>query len=237
MNKLKLAFGNSEMKNGIIDSIPIVLGYLSMAITFGFMANKGGLSLLISMLMSILMYAGSSQFMILTLLAAGSGIGEMIFTTFLINFRFLLIGTAFLNKFDDRLGKSKLLVGQTLTDETFTISSFRKEYLTRGYIIGINGSSYFSWIIGTYIGFTFGTVIPPILSESMGIALYAMFISILVPQCRMSKQVVFVILVTIFISVFLTYSKLLPSGWIIIVSIIIPSIIGAFMKSKSRNKE
>lgn len=222
----------SEFKSGVIDSIPIVLGYMSMAITFGFMSSNMGLSLFATVLMSVIMYAGSSQFMILSLLAAGSGLWEMVFTTFLINFRFLLIGTAFLNKFEDKIGYSKLYIGQTLTDETFTISSFRENKLTTSYMIGINTSAYLSWILGTYIGVIFGDVIPNILSQGMGIALYAMFISILVPQCKLSKLVSLVVGLTIFISIVLSYTNIFSKGIGIIISIIVPAVIGTIIKRK-----
>lgn len=222
----------NEFKSGVIDSIPIILGYVSMAITFGFMASNMGLSLFAAMFMSILMYAGSSQFMILSLLAAGSGLWEMVFTTFLINFRFLLIGTSFLNKFEDKMGYSKLFIGQTLTDETFTISSFREKKLTTSYILGLNTSSYLSWVLGTYIGVTFGSIIPSILSQGMGIALYAMFISILVPQCKLSKLVSLVVALTIVLSIVITYTNVFSKGIGIIISIIIPAVIGTIIKRK-----
>lgn len=229
--------GNRQFKSGMSDSLPIVLGYIFIAITFGLMAKSMEISLFNTVLMSTFIYAGSSQFMILSLLSIGVEEVEIIFTTFLINFRFFLIGTSFLNTFEDKLGRIKFFIGQTLTDETFTVASFRKEKLTTSYMIGINGAAYASWIIGTIIGFLFGDIVPYIVSDSMGIALYALFISILVPQAKKSKLILSVIIITIIINILLLHTKILPSGVSIILAIIVPAVIGAVIKNIKRRRE
>lgn len=224
---MKRYLKDDEVKDGLKSSAPIILGYVPIAITFGLISKESGVSLIDSIIISATVYAGASQFMGLNLLMAGAGTIEILITTFLINFRFFLTGTAFINRLKEDLGKWSLIVGHTLTDETFSVSFIRKKKLTRKYILALNIPSYLSWIIGTLIGHYFGSILPKIVTESMGIALYAMFIAILVPEIKRSKRTASLIFLSVILNTVFTSIKSLPQGWNIILAIIISSSIGA----------
>ncbi|AFS79531.1 branched-chain amino acid permease protein/azaleucin resistance protein [Gottschalkia acidurici 9a] len=228
---------DKETKAGLISSIPIILGYTPVAITFGIMAKGADISLLESILISMVVYAGASQFLALNLMAAGTGMIEIIFATFLINFRFFLMSTVFVNRLKEDLGKWNIIIGQTLTDETFSVASFRKEDVTKNFIITLNLLSYSSWVLGTILGYYSGSILPEILTESMGMALYAMFIAILIPEIKRSRRIGFLIFLSAFINTLLMNVKSLPQGWNMILAILISSSIGATIFKDEVQKE
>lgn len=228
---------NYDFKDGIKSAIPLVVGYVPLSMTFGMISSEEGLDLFQILTMTMFIYSGASQFMMVSLLSAGVGVLEMTFTTLLMNLRMFLMATSFVNSFKGDLGMLKPYISLTITDETFSVSSFRLNPPTRSYVLGLNSVAFLSWILGAVLGYMFGNLLPEMVKESLSMTLYAMFASMLVPQLKQSKKLSLIVLLSGGINTFFTYTELLPPGWGIIMGIVLASAAGATFFSGEKRGE
>ncbi|NOZ07111.1 MAG: AzlC family ABC transporter permease [Chloroflexi bacterium] len=176
-------------------ALPIVLGYVPIGLAFGALARQIGLSLWQIGLMSAIVYAGSSQFIAVSLLGAGAGLLTIVATTFLVNLRHLLMSSA-LSPHLPRLSNRFLsLLAYGVTDETFAlnITRLRAAPLPAFDILGVHLTAQTAWLLGSLAGGLLGNLIPP---GSFGVdfALPAMFICLIVLQVRHRLDVGVVVL-------------------------------------------
>ncbi len=218
----------SERRNGFKAAIPLIVGYVPLSVAFGMMAGNSGLSILEVLLMSTLVYSGAGQFMILSLMGAGAGVPEILFTTALLNSRMFLMATSFVNTVKQSLGKWKLFTAMTITDETFSVIIFRYGEAKREFIVSLNAVAITSWISGSIIGFYFGNILPENIKSGLNLTLYAMFASMLMPQLKKSFKLTFTVLLSGAINALVTYTKVLPNGWGVILGILLGSGFAAF---------
>lgn len=185
----------SDFGRGMKAALPIVLGYVPIGLAFGALARQIGLSLWQIGLMSALVYAGSSQFIAVSLLGVGASLLTIVVTTFLVNLRHLLMSSALSPHLPGLSGRFLALLAFGVTDETFAlnITRLRSESLTRHDILGVHLTSQSSWFLGSLLGGVVGTLIPP---GSFGVdfALPAMFICLIVLQVRHRLDVGVVVL-------------------------------------------
>lgn len=218
-----------EFKNGLKSGFPVAIGYLPIALTFGLLARNSGLSFINTFLMSVMVFAGASQFVAVNLVALGTGIGEIVLTTFILNFRHFLMSASLSQNLKDKISKNWLfLLSFGITDETFSVASMQKNKLGPPFILGLNLISYSAWVSGSAAGYWLGASLPEIIQASMGIALYAMFIGLLVPNLKKSKPGIFTaLLAVIFSSVFYFFSDIIniSEGWEIVLVTAITSMI------------
>mgnify|MGYP006276991499 CR=1 FL=1 len=228
----------ANIKLGLKKGSTIALGYIPIAITFGLLAKSNGLPAHITILMSTLVFAGASQFVAINLLQAGAGPGQVILTTFIVNLRHLLMSASLAEKVKDKIPKSWIpLLSFGITDETFSFASLTpKAQLNKGYILGINTIAYLAWVGGTVLGVYLGQGLPTIIKNSMGIALYAMFIGLLIPSFKKSKSIAIVSLIAILISSLLNWGpdflQNISRGWKIIIVTILASALGSYLFPK-----
>jgi 4-azaleucine resistance transporter AzlC len=222
-----------NFKEGLKRGITIALGYIPTAITFGLIASSQAVPAQISILMSALVYAGASQFVALNLIKLDTGILSIILTTFIVNLRHFLMTAALGQRIKDKVDHKWMpLLAFGITDESFSLISLTdNDSLSFGFILGINLIGYLAWVIGTIFGVYLGNVLPEIIQVSMKIALYAMFIGLLVPSMKRSKPVLFVAVLALLISALLNWGPAfltsLAQGWKIIIITIISSTAGA----------
>lgn len=219
---------NSEhMKSGFKDSIPIMVGYIPIAIAFGLLAKTAHIPMLDTVLMSLLVYAGASQFMAVTLIASGVGIGEIIISTFLVNFRHLLMSASLAARLENINKRLRPVIAFGVTDEVFSVASFKKEGLSAAYLLVLQFAAYISWAGGSLVGYVIGQALPQEVSISMGVALYAMFAALLMPEVRVKYSVGILAAASAVINSSLYYLAGVSKGWSIVVSIVIASAFGA----------
>ena len=212
------------LRDGIAGAWPICLGYLAIGLAFGVIAQKAGLSTLQTGLMSLLVYAGSSQFIAVSMLGAGAGIASIIFTTFAVNLRHLLMSSA-LAPFLKDAGRGWLsLYAYGVTDESFAlnIARFRREDWDWRRALVLNHTANLSWISCTMAGAYGGRYIP---AGSFGLdyALPAMFICLLIFQCG-SRLHVYVAVLSGIIAVALSLA--FPGNFHVIIASIIAAAAG-----------
>lgn len=221
------------VKEGIIASIPIAIGFLPIGITFGAIAQASGLTLLQAVSMSLLVFAGASQFVGVNLLNMGVPMAEIILTTFLLNFRHFLMSSFLITKFMPMTKGLLAVIGFGITDETFSLASLKEEDLGAAFLLGLNFTAYAAWVVGTALGVLLATGMPAALQASMGIALYAMFIGLLLPSMKKSIKVSMVALSAGITNIIL--HDYISTGWSIIVATIIGAIIGSLVFKRGAN--
>lgn len=218
-----------SIKDGIIAGIPIVIGYLPIAMTFGILAKTVGISIVESFLFSAIVFAGASQFIALNLLCSGVGMGGIILTTLLVNFRHFLMSASLATRLTKDMKKWIPFIAFGTTDEMFSVASFKEEKLTKEFILALQFVSYLSWVMGTVFGYLIGEVLPVVIKSSMGIALYAMFAAILIPEVKKSNKILFLALLSGGLNALVSYLNVLPKGWSLILAIVVVSAIGSFI--------
>jgi 4-azaleucine resistance transporter AzlC len=221
---------------GVRTAIPILIGYFPAAMTYGLIAKNMDIDLLHTCLMSVMVFAGASQFMALNLIKGGIATGEIIIATLLMNFRHFLMSASLSSRMEK---ESRFLpvVAFGITDETFAIASTRNEKLSSGFLIGLESIAYSSWIAGTAVGHTLGRVLPDAIQRSLGIALYALFIAIIVPAVKRSFKAAAIALISAGCHVLLSELKLLSSGWNIIIAILAGAAAGSLLFSNSSDEK
>ena len=215
---------------GISQAIPIVLGYVPIGLAYGVLAQKAGLSALNTLLMSLLVYAGSAQLIAVGLFAAGAPPVSIILTTFVVNLRHLLFSAA-VAPFLRRWGKLQLAAfAYELTDETFAVHSAR--FASEGVpgcaeVFATNVTAQVAWVLGTALGILVGRVIADVKPLGLDYALPAMFIALLVLQVRDRVQVAVALLAGT-ASVGLLLAGL--DQWNVIVATVIVATIGVMLE-------
>lgn len=213
------------LKDGILAGIPVFIGYFPIAVTFGLLAVSVKISLAETFSFSVIVFAGASQFVGLNMIKSGIGAGEIVLTTFLLNFRHFLMSASLSSKASFSRGLLPF-IAFGITDETFSVASMEKRELSESYILGLNFTAYSGWLAGTVAGFAAGDFLPAVVQESISICLYAMFVAILIPAVRKSFRAGIIALIAGLSNSVLGYIAFFGSGWNIVFSILAASAAG-----------
>ena len=215
---------------GLRDGVPIMAGYFAVSFSFGILAMQGGLSVIQAALTSLTNMTSSGQFAGLQIIAAGGTLIELILTQVIINMRYSLMSLALSPKLDKKIKLwQRLLIAFANTDEIFAVAMSRERSLTFPYMAGLQILPIFGWTAGTAIGAIAGNLLPAALTAALGIALYGMFIAVVVPVARRSRPVLLSALIAIAISCVLYVLKV-SAGISIIVSTVAASALLAFLR-------
>lgn len=222
-----------ELKEGIRDGFPICLGYISVSMAFGLTAVKAGLPIWAAVLVSLSNLTSAGQFAGVNLLLAQSSYIELMITTFIINIRYFLMSLSISQKVDRHFGlKERLMASFGVTDEVFAVSMQRRSELTFSYMLGLIATPIMGWTGGTIIGAVATSLLPEALTDAMGIALYGMFIAIIVPPAREHRSVLFAVLLAIagsYAFAYLPFLSALSGGWSVIIITVVVSAIAAWL--------
>jgi 4-azaleucine resistance transporter AzlC len=177
--------------NGVVQALPIVLGYVPVGFAFGVLAQKAGLSLAMTLLMSVIVFAGSAQLIAVGLFSAGMDPLSIILTTFVVNLRHMLFSAALAPHLESWRKLELAGFAAELTDETFALHVTRMAEADppKAETIAVNLTSQVSWILGTWLGIVGGQLIADIEPYALDYALPAMFIALLVMQIKNRRQV------------------------------------------------
>ncbi len=218
---------------GVKKGFPIGLGYLPVSFTFGLMAVDGGLPLWLTVFISLTNLTSAGQFAGTSLILAGANYLEITLTTFVINIRYMLMSLSLSQKLEERITlPQRLLFGFGITDETFSVASSEQEKLTNEYMLGLISMPIIGWSFGTLLGGLICSALPETLSSAMGIALYGMFIAIIVPPAAASHPVFMIILISVAVTVILKYIPLfsfISDGFRTIIATIVGASVGAYL--------
>lgn len=226
-----------EIKNSSSLGISIGISYIPVALTFGIFSKNSGLTLLESFCFSFFVLTGSGQFMGLNLWVAGTNLIGIWFTVFLMNLRIFLMSSSLSKMLTKNCKKYLPFIIPLITDESFALAALQEKKITPEFIIPVQFIGHFFWWLFTVVGYCLGGILPKNVSDSMEIGIYALFISMLVPQMRKSYSVTAIVLLSGFFNWIIGYSKLLPNGWNMILAILISSFIGSFIFEKFEKEE
>lgn len=183
-------FFTAAFKKGTVAAWPICLGYAAIGLAFGVIARKAGLCPLEIGLMSLFVYAGSSQFIAAAMIENGAGLMPVVLTTFIVNLRHLLMSSSLAVYLREMNGPQTALFAYGITDESFAVNSasFRQGDWSWQAALVVNHISNLTWVISTVLGGMLGSLVP---DGAFGLdyALTAMFICLLVFQLRDSLQI------------------------------------------------
>ena len=228
----------SQYLAGMRSGLPVILGFVPVGIAYAIMARQAGFSVLETCGMSLAVFAGASQMMAVGMYEQGAGLIAMILATFILNLRHLIMSTCVMNKMRDGSMKSRVLAAFGVTDESFAIfTTETEENSTLMYFLGLITVTYLSWNAGTFIGAIASDFLPPILTASLGIALYAMFIALLFPGLTGNWRLAVLVLITALCNTFLTQMLHMASSWALIVSTLLCAFLGVFFVDLEENRE
>lgn len=233
---------NRPLREGLKAGSVIGLGYIPIAIAFGLLAKASGIEWWQTAAMSLLIYAGASQFVGANMIALGFAAWEIVTTTFILNLRHFLMSTTLSQRIERGTSRGMLsLIAFGITDETFSVASLRKErQLKPKLLLGLNFVAYAAWNAGTWLGMALGTALPSGLQSSMGISLYAMFIGLLVPSLRKARPAMVVTALSVTVASVLHWVPLfesLSTGWVIMISTILASTAGAWLYKEENGED
>ncbi len=235
----KKAVDLSEFIRGVRLGVPIALGYIPVAFTFGLMAVQGGIPIWIAILISLTNLTSAGQFAGVGLIIANTSLFEIAVTTFVINIRYMLMSLSLSQKIVPMPLINRAIMAFGITDETFAVASMEKQEITFPYMLGLISCPYFGWALGTALGAATTSFLPAALQSAMGIALYAMFLALFVPPAMKSKAVLAVVVVAVTLSSafhWVPYVNNITSGWSIIIATIVASALGAFLFPRKEDK-
>ena len=208
-----------SLKEGMQDGIPIALGYVSVSFTFGLMAVNVGMSWWQAVLISMTCITSAGQF---------AGIGIMMHPG-----QYALMALSLSQKVDKSLNTPwRFITGVGITDEIFAVAMSRKGKVDRRYLSGLIIVPYLGWAVGTVMGALLGSVLPAVLSDALGIAIYGMFLAIIIPKAKENYRFLFVILIAAAMSCAFKWLPVLcklSSGFVVIICAVVASAIGAWL--------
>ncbi|MBQ2581835.1 MAG: AzlC family ABC transporter permease [Ruminococcus sp.] len=222
----------SNFRKGLRDGIPIALGYLSVSFTFGLQCISVGLSWWQAFLISLTNVTSAGQFAGLGIMTAGSGLFEMACTQLVINMRYSLMALSLSQKTDKSVkGIHRWGIGFGITDEIFAVAMGNRSEVSKQYMYGLILLPVIGWSGGTLLGAVAGSLLPDVVRSALCIAIYGMFLAIIIPPAKKSSSVLKVILIAVALSCCFRYvpflNKHISGGFAIIISTIAAAAIGA----------
>ena len=229
MKKEENMLSNYTFVRGMRDGIPICLGYFAVSFALGIAGRGVGMNAVQAFVMSLTMVASAGQFAAITLIGAGAGIIEMITTTVVVNLRYLLMSCSLTQKLSPETKLlHRLALSYCMTDEIFGLSISVDGFLRPVYTYGITVISVSGWCLGTVLGVVAGNILPALVTNALGVAMYGMFLAIIIPPAKENHFLGALVAVSMAASglfSILPYLRAISSGFrVIILTILIAGI-------------
>ncbi len=195
---------------GMRDGIPVALGYLAVSFSLGILARSAGLTALQGFFASLLNNASAGEYAGFTAIAADAAYAEAFLVTLVANARYLLMSCALSQRLSpETKWYHRLVVGFDVTDELFGLAIARPGWLDPWYFYGAMAVAMPGWSVGTALGVAAGNLLPARIVTALNVALYGMFLAVIIPPCRKSRAVAGLVAVS-FVSSFV-FSRLVPA--------------------------
>ncbi|MCL2112546.1 MAG: AzlC family ABC transporter permease [Streptococcaceae bacterium] len=230
---------NSELtfKQGLRDTLPTVFGYIGIGLAFGMIGHAANFSVLIVFLLSLIVYAGSAQFIMITLLADKSPILSIILSVFLVNSRMILMSMTTASYFKKESLLKNIFLGTLLTDESFALGMNKQNYtggkLSFPWFNAANLLSYMVWNVATVVGALLGNLLTDPRKLGLGFAVIAMFIGLLYLQLISDKslgKLLQLIMIGITFVLFYFGLMIIPSNLLVLFVTLIACAVGVGVK-------
>lgn len=197
---------SEALRQGAHDAIPVGLGYFAVAFSLGIICRSSGLSVFQGFLASLLNNTSAGEFAAITLIGTNASYMEIALVTLIANARYMLMSCALSQRLEP--GKSflhRLGIAFAVTDELFGIAIARKGYLEPAYYYGAMAVAIPGWSLGTACGIIAGSALPERIVSALSVALFGMFLAIIIPPARESRVILTVVLTSFIASFVATY--------------------------------
>ena len=210
----------SDFMRGITDGLPICFGYLSVAFAFGIFAVNSGMRVWEAVLLSMANVTSAGQLAAVPVITMGGSLLELAASQFVINLRYALMSVSLSQWLDGTVTvPHRLAISFVNTDEVFAVAVSRPEPVGRRYLYGLILTPFFGWSLGTLAGAVMGDLLPAVVTAALGIAIYGMFIAIVIPKARDDRPTALCALLAAACSCLFRYLPALqsvPQGFVII---------------------
>ena len=232
----------NSFKKGLKDGLPIAIGYFSVSFAFGIFAIENGLTVFQAVIISLLNLTSAGQLAAVPIIAGGGTFLELALSQLVINSRYSLMSVSLSQKLSKRVKlPQKLLIAYANTDEIFAVSVSNKGDVGTKYMLGIILLPVIGWTSGTLLGAVAGNILPAMVTAALGVAIYGMFVAIVMPVAKKEKMTALCVLLAIAISCAFRYIPLLksvPSGFTVIICAVVASALFAIIAPiKTEEKE
>lgn len=228
---MTLEYMENRFQKGLWDGIPIGLGYLSVSFTFGMMAVSNGIPVEVAVVISLTNLTSAGQFSGLTLMLAHGSYIELALSQCIINLRYALMSLSLTQKIDRHMKThERAILAYGITDEIFALASSYSR-VGKWYMTGLIIFPVACWTLGTLIGGAASTLLPEDIRNALGIAIYGMFLAIIMPPAKKMRSVRMVLLLSIALSCLFALLHdvvAISSGFVIILCAVIASAFGAW---------
>lgn len=226
---------------GITDGLPICFGYFSVAFAFGIFAVENGLSVIEALLISMTNVTSAGQLAAVPIIAGGGTLIELAVTQLVINLRYSLMSVSLSQKMKKSVTLlDKLVIAFVNTDEVFAVASGQEGRLGKNYLYGLIITPYVGWSVGTLVGASAGNILPAVVISALGIAIYAMFVAIVVPPMKKNSPTALCVLTAVVFSCLFRYVPALnkiPNGFTIIICAAAASALFAMVAPREEEED
>lgn len=220
--------------SGMRDGVPITLGYFAVSFALGITAGKAGFSAFQAFVASLLNNASAGEYAAIALIASGAGFLEVALMELVANARYFLMACTMSQKFSpDTPFYHRLLIGFDLTDEIFAINVTKKGYLEPAYAYGAIVTVLPGWSVGTALGVIVGDVIPAFAVSALGVAIFGMFIAIIIPPAVKDRVIAVTVLASFVLSTVvnkLSFFDFIPEGTKTIILTVVIALAAAIIR-------
>lgn len=222
----------SNYTRGLKAGIPIALGYLSVSFTFGIIAISYGLSWWQALIISMTTVTSAGQFAGIGIMLHPGQYFQMLISQITINIRYSFMSISVGQKADERFtGLSRWILGFMMTDEIFGVAA-QEESVSRSFFAGLATLPYLGWSVGTLLGAILGSILPDRLMSALSLAIYGMFVAIVVPEMKKSRPVLIVVVLSMLLSCafhYIPFLSSISSGITITIVAISAAVVGAIL--------
>lgn len=230
-----------SFRRGLKDGVPIALGYFAVSFTFGMMAVSGGLSIWQAVLISLTNLTSAGQFAGLDIILAAGSYWEMALTQLIINLRYCLMSFSLSQKMETKTSLlHRCLVAFGITDEIFGVSASQEGKVSPYYNYGAMCVAIPGWTLGTLAGAISGNLLPEFMMSALSVAIYGMFLAIIIPPAKTNRAVAGVVLGAMAVSTLFAIVPVLKkvsSGFVIIITTLLVAGIAAYVCPVKEEKE
>lgn len=221
----------NSFKRGLVGGLPICMGYLAVSFAFGIFAIQNGFEIWQAVMISMTNLTSAGQLAGVPIIAAGGTLVELAITQLVINSRYALMSVSLSQKLGPSITMlDRFIISFANTDEVFALAASNRNKVGKRYMYGLIIPPIVGWTLGTLLGAVAGDVLPQSISSALGIAIYGMFIAIVVPPAKKERSTLLCVLLSVVLSLIFYYLPVLknniPSGFTIIICAVVAS---AFM--------
>jgi len=227
-----------QLRMGLVKTLPLAMGTVPFGLAYGVVATQAGLTVAETMLMSLVVFAGASQFMAVVMIQAGAGIPLVVASTLLVNLRHLMMGLSLSPYLSEATPKWQRFVAFGMTDESYLTSVTHYREVGEGqanphFMLGAGGSIYVAWGIASLVGALAGNAISNPLQWGLDFAMPATFLTMLLPQI-VSRRLAAVVIVAAVVATS-TY-VLVPGKWYIILAVVAATVTGVVLETLAERR-